>query len=105
MSSISICRVSANTSRAIRCSSTGGAGSIGFELVNQILKYQAKLVVIFDINENKLFRNRNRAQPEVSQVAVVTCIGSIQDRARFGKFSISISRKSSSMPRRISTCQ
>jgi FlaA1/EpsC-like NDP-sugar epimerase len=33
---------------------TGGAGSIGFELCNQILNYKAELVVIFDISENSI---------------------------------------------------
>ena len=61
---------------------SGGAGSIGFELCNQILNYQAKLVVIFDINENKLFDAEMELIQKYPKTQFVTCIGSIQDRAR-----------------------
>ena len=61
---------------------SGGAGSIGFELCNQILNYQAKLVVIFDINENKLFETEVELSQKYPKTQFVTCIGSIQDRAR-----------------------
>jgi FlaA1/EpsC-like NDP-sugar epimerase len=61
---------------------SGGAGSIGFELCNQILNYHAKLVVIFDINENKLFEAETELSKKYPRTQFVTCIGSIQDRAR-----------------------
>lgn len=61
---------------------SGGAGSIGLELCNQILNYNAKLVVIFDINENKLFDAEFELSQKYPRTQFVTCIGSIQDRAR-----------------------
>ena len=61
---------------------SGGAGSIGFEICNQILNYNAKLVVIFDINENKLFETDVELSRKYPKTQFVTCIGSIQDRAR-----------------------
>ena len=61
---------------------SGGAGSIGFELCNQILNYNAKRVIIFDINENKLFETEVELSLKYPKTQFVTCIGSIQDRAR-----------------------
>lgn len=61
---------------------SGGAGSIGFELCNQILNYNAKLVVIFDISENSLFHAETELSKKYPKTQYVTCIGSIQDRAR-----------------------
>ena len=61
---------------------SGGAGSIGFELVNQILNYRAKRVIIFDINENKLFDADVELSQKYPKSQYVLCIGSVQDRAR-----------------------
>lgn len=61
---------------------SGGAGSIGLELCNQILNYNAKHVVIFDINENKLFEAEFELSQKYPKTLFTTCIGSIQDRAR-----------------------
>ena len=61
---------------------SGGAGSIGFELVNQILNYRAKRVIIFDINENKLFDSDVELSQKYPKSQYVTCIGSVQDRSR-----------------------
>lgn len=61
---------------------SGGAGSIGLELCNQILNYNAKHVVIFDINENKLFEAEFELSQKYQKTQFTTCIGSIQDRAR-----------------------
>lgn len=61
---------------------TGGAGSIGFELCNQILNYNAKLVVIFDICENGMFAAETELKKKYPRTQFATCIGSVQDRAR-----------------------
>lgn len=61
---------------------SGGAGSIGLELCNQILNYNAKQVVIFDINENKLFEAEFELSQKYPRSQFTTCIGSVQDRAR-----------------------
>ncbi len=61
---------------------SGGAGSIGFELCNQILHYKAELVVLFDINENKIFDAEVELSRKFPPTQFVSCIGSIQDRAR-----------------------
>ncbi len=61
---------------------SGGAGSIGFELCNQILNYKAELVVIFDISENNIFKAEIELSKKYPRTQFVSCIGSIQDRAR-----------------------
>jgi FlaA1/EpsC-like NDP-sugar epimerase len=61
---------------------SGGAGSIGLELCNQICNYDAKLVIIFDICENKLFEADIELSKKYPKTQFVTCIGSVQDRAR-----------------------
>lgn len=61
---------------------SGGAGSIGFELCSQILRYNAKRVVIFDLNENKLLETEKELSLKYPNTQFVTCIGSIQDRGR-----------------------
>ncbi len=61
---------------------SGGAGSIGLELCNQILNYKAELVVIFDISENNIFRAEIELSKKYPRTQFVSCIGSIQDRSR-----------------------
>jgi FlaA1/EpsC-like NDP-sugar epimerase len=61
---------------------TGGAGSIGLELCNQILNYNAKLVVIFDISENMLFEADVFLSKKYPKSQYITCVGSVQDRTR-----------------------
>ncbi len=60
----------------------GGAGAIGFELCSQILRQNAKLVVIFDQNESKLYETETELSLRYPKTRFKTCIGSIQDRAR-----------------------
>ena len=61
---------------------SGGAGSIGFELCNQLLNYKPELVVIFDISENSIFKAEIELNKKYPKTQFVSCIGSIQDRAR-----------------------
>ncbi len=61
---------------------SGGAGSIGLELCNQILGYNPRLLIIFDISENGLFNAENELSPKYLKTQFVTCLGSIQDRER-----------------------
>jgi FlaA1/EpsC-like NDP-sugar epimerase len=61
---------------------SGGAGSIGLELCNQILNYKAELVVIFDISENNIFRAEIELSKKYPRTQFVSCIGAIQDRSR-----------------------
>lgn len=61
---------------------TGGAGSIGLELCRQILHYNAKKVILFDLSENMLFEATEELSGKFPKTQFVTCIGSVQDRAR-----------------------
>ncbi len=61
---------------------SGGAGAIGFELCSQILQYNAKRVVIYDINESKLFETETELCLKYSKTQFAACLGSTQDRAR-----------------------
>ncbi|MBV1758478.1 MAG: polysaccharide biosynthesis protein [Dethiosulfatibacter sp.] len=65
---------------------TGAAGSIGSELVRQIVKYQPKKVILFDINENGLYDlqqeiNRKLANDHLN-IDFVYIIASIRDLNR-----------------------
>jgi FlaA1/EpsC-like NDP-sugar epimerase len=60
----------------------GGAGAVGFELCSQILQCNAKLVVILDVNENKLSETEIELSLKYPKTRFVMCVGSIQDRAR-----------------------
>ena len=62
---------------------TGGGGSIGSELCRQIMRYQPRRLLIFDIYENCAYELetelKNKYGPEAP---VITLIGSIRDKAR-----------------------
>lgn len=65
---------------------TGAAGSIGSELVRQIINYQPKQVILFDINENGLYDlqqeiNRKLANDNLD-VEFIYIIASIRDLKR-----------------------
>lgn len=65
---------------------TGGGGSIGSELCRQIMEFEPKLLLIFDINENNAYElmyelNMRHKRPE----AIKVCIGSVQDERRVDK--------------------
>lgn len=54
---------------------TGGAGSIGSELVNQILSTKVNKIIIYDNNETELFRIKNK----LSNKKIITILGDIND--------------------------
>ncbi len=62
---------------------TGGGGSIGSELCRQIMKFDPRLLIIFDIYENCAYELEYELQRQGTRHApVVTLIGSIRDRKR-----------------------
>lgn len=66
---------------------SGGAGSIGFELVRQLLNFQPRTVVIFDIDETALTKAERvlkRQFPEMSS-RVKTVVGDIRDADRVSR--------------------
>jgi UDP-N-acetylglucosamine 4,6-dehydratase len=60
---------------------TGGAGSIGSEIVKNLLKYEPKVVRVFDNNETGLFELQQELQKEKLRMFV----GDIKDKARCRK--------------------
>ena len=66
---------------------TGAGGSIGSELVRQMMKYHPKKLVLFDIYENSLFDllqelNTLKRKTTFSAIEIVGIIGSTYDRQR-----------------------
>ena len=61
---------------------TGGAGSIGSEICNQVLKYGADKLIIFDICENSLFKIDNKLRAIYDRDRYETVLGSIRDTDR-----------------------
>lgn len=61
---------------------TGGAGSIGSEICRQVLRFGAKKLLIFDINENGLFDIENELKEKFGRDRFVPLLGSIRDRKR-----------------------
>jgi FlaA1/EpsC-like NDP-sugar epimerase len=59
---------------------TGAAGSIGSEIVRQVLKLQPKLVVCIDRSENDLFQLENTISKMISKVAIL--IADINDERK-----------------------
>lgn len=60
---------------------TGGAGSIGSEICRQVMKFNPKRLLIFDINENGLFDIQNELNQE-HKGHFETILGSIRDQGR-----------------------
>jgi FlaA1/EpsC-like NDP-sugar epimerase len=58
---------------------TGGAGSVGREIVKELLKYNPKVIRIFDSNENLLFYLKDRYR-EYSNIRCL--LGDIRDKDR-----------------------
>ncbi len=61
---------------------TGGAGSIGSEICNQVLKYGASKLIIFDIHENGLFKIDNKLKAVYESDRYETILGSVRDEKR-----------------------
>ena len=61
---------------------TGGGGSIGSELCRQIVRYNPKLLIIFDIYENNAYDIQNELKSEYPQANVLALIGSVRDSER-----------------------
>ena len=61
---------------------TGGAGSIGSELVREIANYEAKQIVLFDRNENALFLLEMELRATHPELDLAVAVGDIQDPQR-----------------------
>ena len=66
---------------------TGGGGSIGSELCRQIVKYNPKTLVIFDIYENNLYNivMELRQNHFDENIDIVALVGSVRDKKRLEK--------------------
>ena len=61
---------------------TGGGGSIGSELCRQIVKYDPKLLIIFDVYENNAYDIQNELRATNTEANVLALIGSVRDSKR-----------------------
>jgi O-antigen biosynthesis protein WbqV len=59
---------------------TGGGGSIGSELVNQILSYRPKRLLVLDSSEYNLYAIEHRAREQHPDIDVVALIADVRDR-------------------------
>lgn len=60
---------------------TGGGGSIGSELCRQIVKYNPKKLIIFDIYENNLYDIQMELLSDYPKMNIEGIIGSVRDKA------------------------
>ena len=67
---------------------TGGGGSIGSELCRQILRYEPRRLVIYDIYENNMYQlqqeilMQNRKTHQYDNTEIICRIGSVRDSVR-----------------------
>lgn len=61
---------------------TGGGGSIGSELCRQIIRYNPKQLIIFDIYENNAYSIQMELERKYPEKDIVTLIGSVRDYDR-----------------------
>lgn len=61
---------------------TGGGGSIGSELCRQIIKYNPKQLIIFDIYENNLYNIEIELKEKYSDIKIEAIVGSIRDNKK-----------------------
>ncbi|MBU3179780.1 polysaccharide biosynthesis protein [Clostridium psychrophilum] len=70
---------------------TGGGGSIGSELCRQIIKFEPKQLIIFDIYENNAYNLQIELKYKYPKLDLQVLIGSVRDKQRldnvFEKFS------------------
>ncbi|MBU3127151.1 polysaccharide biosynthesis protein [Clostridium tagluense] len=73
---------------------TGGGGSIGSELCRQILKFEPKQLIIFDIYENNAYDLQMELKYKYPKLNLKVLIGSVRDKGRlksvFEKYSPNI---------------
>jgi FlaA1/EpsC-like NDP-sugar epimerase len=61
---------------------TGGGGSIGSELCRQIIKFEPKKLIIFDIYENNAYDLQMELQYKYPKLDLLVLIGSVRDKLR-----------------------
>lgn len=61
---------------------TGGGGSIGSELCRQIVKYEPKTLLIFDIYENNAYDIQMELKRHYPELNIIALIGSVRDYDR-----------------------
>ena len=61
---------------------TGGGGSIGSELCRQIVRFNPKQLIIFDIYENNAYEIQMELKRNYPELNLVTLIGSVRDKVR-----------------------
>lgn len=61
---------------------TGGGGSIGSEILRQLVRFNPKKLIIFDIYENNAYDIQNELKRKYDNIDLVTLIGSVRDRSR-----------------------
>ncbi len=61
---------------------TGGGGSIGSELCRQVIEYNPKKIIIFDIYENNLYDIETELNQKYDSELIEGLVGSIRDKNR-----------------------
>jgi len=61
---------------------TGGAGSIGSELVRQCIRFSPRKIVVMDIAENRMYMLAHEIKRMKVDTQLVTLVGSVRDEVR-----------------------
>ncbi|NIB42104.1 polysaccharide biosynthesis protein [Pseudomaricurvus alkylphenolicus] len=65
---------------------TGAGGSIGSELCRQIIQFQPRALILFELNEHNLYQIENELQAHVQNeqldLRLIALLGSVQDQGR-----------------------
>lgn len=61
---------------------TGGGGSIGSEILRQLVRFKPKKLIIFDIYENNAYDIQNELKRKYIDLDLITLIGSVRDKNR-----------------------